>query len=244
MREFTFAIEYDQEADPIMDVFIDYPSLVARSLDGFVTEERFWRIEWIAGPEPALDRIEDIRFDETTCSEAITEKRCETAQYHDSLSRSTGKLILYTYLADIRGGESVHTLAGKHFPAGALFKTNRRKSTHWWKILLRSDEKIGAFYDDMGAQLREGLSFRMGHLRDASGWFQDSLSTVTLPKEQESALRAAVSAGYYQSPRKTTLDEIAAELNVPRSTLSYRLRQAESKLVHRYVGGDMDARFL
>lgn len=53
MRELTFAIDYASGADPIMDVFLDYPSLVAHSLDGFVTADRFWRIERVAGPAAA-----------------------------------------------------------------------------------------------------------------------------------------------------------------------------------------------
>lgn len=30
MREFTFSIDYEAGTDPMMDVFIDHPSLVAR----------------------------------------------------------------------------------------------------------------------------------------------------------------------------------------------------------------------
>ncbi|WP_227357226.1 helix-turn-helix domain-containing protein [Haladaptatus salinisoli] len=240
MRELTFAIEYDPGSNPIMDVFIDHPSLVARSLKGFVTEDRFWRIERISGSQSALDRIEAIRFDNTTCGEAITEQRCEAAQYHDTLERSGNELVLYTYTEDVRCCESVHTLAGKHLPIGLIFETRRRESAHWWRILMRSDKNVGVFYDDLSARLCDGLSFRMGHLRDASGWRQEFLVTTSLPEEQETALRAAVSAGYYESPREITLSEIAAELNIPRSTLSYRLRQAESRLVHQYVDGDED----
>ncbi|MCO8246662.1 MULTISPECIES: helix-turn-helix domain-containing protein [unclassified Haladaptatus] len=243
MREFTFAIEYEAGADPIMDVFIDHPTVVAHSLDGFVTEDRFWRIERISGPQSALDRIETVRFDDACCGESITEQRCDATRYHDVLERSSNELVLYTYLTDIRGCESVHTLAGKHLPAGLIFETRRRESTHWWRILMRSDRNVGVFYDDLGARLGPGLSFRMGHLRDASGWRQDSF-TVSLPEEQEVALRASLEAGYYERPRAATLNEIADDLEIPRSTLSYRLRQAEAQLVRRYAGGDEADRWL
>ncbi|WP_423744977.1 helix-turn-helix domain-containing protein (plasmid) [Haladaptatus sp. SPP-AMP-3] len=244
MREFTFAIEYEVGSDPIMDVFIDHPSVVAHSLDGFVTEDRFWRIERISGPRSALDRIEEIRFDDTRCGESVTERDCDATRFHDVLERSSNELVLYTYLTDIRGCESVHTLAGKHLPRGLIFETRRRESTHWWRILMRSDEKVGVFYDALGARLAAGLTFRMGHLRDARGWRQDSLATVAMPEEQEVALRAALEAGYYETPREATLDEIAAELSIPRSTLSYRLRQAEAQLARRYAGGDEGNRWL
>jgi hypothetical protein len=240
MRELTFAIEYEPGSDPIMDVFIDRPGLHAHSIDGFVTADRFWRIERCSGPESALDRVEATRFDDERCGEAVTERRCDATRYHDVLERSANALVLYTYLEDIRQCESVHTLAGRHLPPGLIFESRRREDTHWWRILMRSDQKVGVFYDELGARLRDGLSFRMGHLRDASGWRRESPAAVALPEEQERALRAAVEAGYYDPPRETTLDDIASTLGVPRSTLSYRLRQAESTLLNRYVDADAD----
>ena len=99
-------------------------------------------------------------------------------------------------------------------------------------------------YDEIAARLRDGLSFHMGHLRDADGWQRDSLTSVTMPAEQRAALNAAVEGGYYETPRETTLDDLAASLDIPRSTLSYRLRQAESKLACRYVDDDERNRWL
>lgn len=240
MREFTFAIEYEPGADPVMDVCIEYPSVVAHSLDGFVTADRFWRIERIAGPETALDAIEEVRFSSEQCGESITKNDCEAARYHDVLERRDGELVLYTYLEDITGCESIHTLAGKHLPSGLVFETRRQKSRHRWRVLMRSDARVGTLYDEIGARLREGLSFRMGHLRDADGWRRDSFAALSMPEEQRTAIRAAVAGGYYETPRETTLDELADELSIPRSTLSYRLRGAETRLAHRYVGDSED----
>ncbi|EMA51136.1 helix-turn-helix domain-containing protein [Halococcus thailandensis] len=244
MREFTFTIEYERGTDPIMDAFIDDPDAVARSLDGFVTEERFWRIERIAGSPATLDRIEDIRFDDDTCGESLTERDCEATRYHDVLERGEGRLVIYTYLDGISACESVHTLSGKHLPPGLVFETLRSENRHSWRVLMRSDAKVGVLYDELAARLREGLSFRMGHLRDADGWQRDSLASVSVAAEQRAALQAAVEDGYYETPRETTLDELADELDVPRSTLSYRLRQAESQLARRYVADDERDRWL
>jgi sugar diacid utilization regulator len=105
-------------------------------------------------------------------------------------------------------------------------------------VLMRSDASVGVLYDEIAARLRDGLSFRMGHLRDAEGWQRESVTSVTMPTEQQAALRAAVEGGYYETPRETTLDDLAASLDIPRSTLSYRLRQAESRLACRYVDDD------
>lgn len=244
MREFTFTIEYERGADPIMDVFIDDPDAIARSLDGFVTENRFWRIERIIGSAETLDRIEQIRFDDTACGESLTQRDCDASRYHDILERDEGALVLYTYLEDIQACESVHTLAGKHLPSGLVFETRRLEHQHSWRVLMRSDMNVGVLYDEIAARLRDGLSFRMGHLRDADGWQRDSLTSVTMPAEQRAALNAAVEGGYYETPRETTLDDLAANLDIPRSTLSYRLRQAESQLACRYVDDDERNRWL
>ncbi|MFC6963673.1 helix-turn-helix domain-containing protein [Halocatena marina] len=235
MREFTFTIEYEYGVDPVMNVFIDNPNSVARSLDGFVTKDQFWRIERISGSVDVLDQIKRVRFDDGTCGESVTQRDCDATRYHDVLERRNGELVLYTYLEDIQDCESIHTLAGKHLPPGLVFETHRQASQHSWRVLMRSDTHVGVLYDEITARLRDGLSFRMGHLRDADGWQRDSLASLTLPAEQRTALSAAVEGGYYETPRKTTLDDLAATLDIPRSTFSYRLRQAEIQLAHRYV---------
>ena len=244
MRELTFAIEYERGSDPVMDIFLDHTTTTAHSLDAVVNEDAFWRMEHITGPDPALDRLEDVRFDDDRCGETVTEHHCVANRYHDTVERSTGERVLYSYLADIRRCESVHTLAGKYLPRGLIFETRRHQATCWWRILMRSEEKIGIFYDELVAKLRDGLSFKMGHLRDVTQWRREQMSSGHLSEEQETALRAAVSAGYYDPPRQTTLDDLATELGIPRSTLSYRLRQAESKLIHRYVDSDEATRWL
>ena len=240
MREITFEIEYGTETDPVMDVFIEHPDLIAHSLDGCATADRFWRIERITGPTAALNRIEELRFDDTVCGESITETDCDALRHHDVLKRTNDERVLYTYLEDIRGCDSVHTLAGRYLPPGIIFETHRRKHVHEWRILMRSDEKVGLLYDALGAKLRPELSFRMGHLRDAEGWKQDTLAAVSLPVDQRSALEAALEAGYSETPREITPDERAERLELPRSTLSYRLRRAEARLAHGYLGDAME----
>jgi AraC-like DNA-binding protein len=100
---------------------------------------------------------------------------------------------------------------------------------------MRSDGTVGLFYDTLSANLRPGLSLDMGHLREADRWWHDSLGTASLDADQRTALRAAARHGYYRAPSEITLDELASKLDVPRSTLSYRLRRAEEQLVMEYL---------
>lgn len=56
-----------------------------------------------------------------------------------------------------------------------------------------------------------------------------------MPREQRATLRAAIEHGYYETPREITISELAAVLDVPQSTVSYRLRQAEAQLAKGYL---------
>lgn len=236
MREFTFDIVYDRGADPVMDVFIEHPTLVAEALHGCVATDRFWRIERLIGPTAALDAVERLRLDEAVRTVSVTETDCSATRYHDVLDRSDDERVIYSHVESVTDGESVQTLAGRYLPHGSLYCTTRRENRHRWRVFMKSDEKVGLLYDALGANLREGLSFRMGHLHDAEGWGHDSLGSVALPPDQRTAMRAALDHGYYRTPREITLDDLAAELDVPRSTLSYRLRRAEERLVSGYLG--------
>ncbi|MDG5775953.1 helix-turn-helix domain-containing protein [Haloarculaceae archaeon H-GB2-1] len=53
-----------------------------------------------------------------------------------------------------------------------------------------------------------------------------------LTEDQREALQLAYERGYYQSPRKTTLDEMAGELGITGQSLGSRLRRG----IHRLLG--------
>jgi DNA-binding transcriptional ArsR family regulator len=235
MREFTFSIDYTAGTDPMMDVFIDHPSLVARGLHGCVSDDGFWRIERFSGPTTALDAVERLHLDDDGRTESVTEADCLATEHPDVLERSDGERVFYTYVERLSGSKPIQTLVGRYLPPGSLLCSRRSQDRHEWRILMRSDEKVGLLYDALSANLRSGLSFHMGHLRDADQWGHDSLGTVSLDPDQRTALRAAARHGYYRAPSEITLDELASKLDVPRSTLSYRLRRAEEQLVTEYL---------
>ena len=59
--------------------------------------------------------------------------------------------------------------------------------------------------------------------------------TGGLSPEQAAALEAAVEHGYYETPRETDAGDLADLLDLPRSTLTHRLRRAEAHLAKRRV---------
>ena len=62
-----------------------------------------------------------------------------------------------------------------------------------------------------------------------------------LTEKQEDALMAAHKLGYYDIPRRITIEELAAKLGYAKSTLSVMIREAERKIVFNYLNLGMSA---
>lgn len=80
----------------------------------------------------------------------------------------------------------------------------------------------------------DGLRLRQLKRID-TGAAERGRDTVTLDlfevtEKQREAVTMAVAAGYYASPRETSLDELADNLDISKSALSQRLNTVESKL--------------
>ena len=57
-----------------------------------------------------------------------------------------------------------------------------------------------------------------------------TIDLSTLTEKQQEAATLAVSKGYYETPRETSVDQLADELDITKSALSQRLSSVESKL--------------
>ena len=235
MREFTFAVTYERGSDPLMDLFVEHPELAADSIGVALGPDAFCRVERFTGPRESLDAVEGLRTDPSYAGESLGETTCGATDDTHVLERDPERRVVYSYVDGVGGCTSIHALAGKYLDPGTLFESRREGDRHAWRLLLRSDHNVGLFYDALTGGLREGLSFRTGHLRDAETWRHGPLAGAELPGEQRVALHEAFRRGYYETPREISLEELADELGVPRSTLSYRLRRAEARLVRSYA---------
>lgn len=66
---------------------------------------------------------------------------------------------------------------------------------------------------------------REGATRDAA-----TIELTGLTAKQRRTAVRAVEAGYYERPRETSLEELAADLGISKSACSQRLNAVESKL--------------
>lgn len=58
---------------------------------------------------------------------------------------------------------------------------------------------------------------------------------ATLTDRQHQILTVAVNQGYYEVPRRTTLEDVAAEMNLSRATVGEHLQKSEAKILSRVV---------
>ncbi|NHN41964.1 transcriptional regulator [Halorubellus sp. JP-L1] len=245
MREYVFTLEYERGVDPIADVFIDHPEAIARSVACNVVGEDMWRIDRFSGPEPAIDALEALVLDANRCNEC-PEGACDSYREHQLLEHDPTTATVYTYRQGIDACPALPYHATDHLGPGLFFETRRRGDEYVWRILTRNGDGAGELFDAMRENFPDSIGISLSQLSDPTHWGDDPSTDAELPYEQRAALEAAVDAGYYETPRESTLADVAEETGVPRSTLQYRLQRAETWLATEFTQGclgveDVDA---
>jgi len=236
VREFVFTVEYERGADQLMDLFIENPDLQAETMAIHVTQESMWRLEHVTGPTAALEAFDDHLESTTVCSDIIS--MCDAPiveSDHEILSRTPERRIIYSVRTEGDGIHSIPFVAAKHVGDGLLMQSKRRTNKYQWSLLVDDDDTVGDIYEEMTDGLRDGLSLSIQRLSEPRCWVKSGFDTDSLPAEQQAALEAAVAYGYYETPRCNSLKEIAAAIDIPNSTLQYRLNRAEAWLAKQFV---------
>ncbi|WP_089650029.1 helix-turn-helix domain-containing protein [Halobacterium hubeiense] len=81
----------------------------------------------------------------------------------------------------------------------------------------------------------EGLDVSIEKIQPKTASSDSDTNGVELTAKQHEALTLAVNEGYYDQPRKTTLGDLADELDITPSAVSQRLNAVERKLIDEYV---------
>lgn len=234
MRELVFELRYDAGAGAMADVFETFSELTSSSIASCVDRDCCWIVERFVGPTEALDRIKEIRCNNGP-KEEMTKTECGATRHPTVLERSSGTLVTHLFVEKLHTCDSVYALAARRLKKGVMIQSRRRGAGHTFRLLVRSEQNVETFYERLQQLLDDRISIRFEHLGDVDQWNYDSLGAVSVPEEQRSTLRAAVECGYYETPREITLDELAETVDLPRSTVSYRLRRAEAELVKGYL---------
>ena len=238
MREFVFALDYEPGSNPIADILADAPDAQLRSLSCHVTADTLWRVDHITGSESTLDSVTEAAATADYYADCLVRRDCQGERETRVLDRSAETLILYSYWQRTVACTSIPHLALEHFGDGLIFETTWRGRRYQWRLILPSEAKLTPFYRTLEAEIAETAGVDIVRIRetntDSLGMANDETGRILSP-EQDSALRAAVEQGYYKTPRAIETYELAEKLDVPGSTLSYRLRRAEAQLAAAYV---------
>ncbi len=229
MREYVLELTYETGVHPVMDVFIEYQDLIAKSLDISASLDGGWRIVRLNGPEEALDALEEVYLNPDICNDCtFPHPACDGEfEYQVLESESTARTI-YKYADDISYCHSVTFLALSYFGTGIVFESEQRGRKYRYRIVVPSDREMQGFRVFLDDGLPDGVSLRVERIGEATHWEQPENAITALPFEQRQALETARKMGYYETPRAASLEDIATALEQPLTTLRYRLRRAEA----------------
>ena len=236
MRELVFALEYEPGCNEVADTLADHPDARIRSLSLHATETRLWRVDHATGTPTALGDIEDAFLTADYYADCLATDNCDATQTTRVLDHTDDTLVLYSDWERTSTCASVPHMALDRLGDGVLFDTRHEGRHYTWRLIHSGEGDVAAFFDDLEAAVGECARLEMlrtGETGTASTDDVDEADGLSL--EQEAALRAAVEHGYYESPREVDVGDLAAHLDVPRSTLAYRLRRAEEHLAKQYI---------
>ena len=172
--------------------------------------ERVVPLLWVTDVE--TDRIyEAMERDETTSRVRLVSER-----NHDSLFRMewTARVRFLT-----------HVLVEED---GAIVSAHGSDGEWTFRILFPERDAVSATYDS--CEEYDVTIEQIYPLDDAP-----SLGGFQLTDEQFATVRTAVERGYYEVPRRTTLSELASEMDVSHQALSERLRRGHRSLIETVI---------
>lgn len=236
MRELVFALEYEPGCNTVADTLADHPDARIRSLSLHATPDRLLRVDHATGPAAALRDIEDAFLTTDYYADCLATADCGAAQTTEVLERTAETLVLYSSWERTPICVSVPHIARDHLGDGLLFDTRHEARHYTWRIIHAGDGDVAGFFETLESAV--GDCARTELLRTTSTrstGIETQPAAPELPPEQEAALGAAVDHGYYETPRAVDVGELAEHLDVPRSTLAYRLRRAEERIISAYA---------
>jgi predicted DNA binding protein len=234
-REFEFVLRFESGADDLMDVFRQYESLSLWSSAIFVSDDHMWRLDHAKGTEEALSAFDEVFLDETRCNECFDVDHCETERSYQILDRQETSRTIYTLRREIKRCHSLPHIVLGHVQKGTVFESRRVGEEYRWRILFPGEYPIGDVYDTMESHLRDGVSLSVSHITSAGNWNATERIATDFSPEHWRVLRTAVDHGYYERPRNVSVSDLASILDEPRSTVQYRLRTAEDRIVSQFV---------
>lgn len=198
----------------ISEISREFPTVHFRVLSAIPGDDRGYALLRIDGP-PVDDVIERMGNHPQLTDQDVIHRQDDMATVH---FETTHPLLL---------------LSAKHSGVAIELPVDIREGTATVKVS-GNRERLS----ELGDQLdRFGLSFQIERIEASP-----VIGTV-LSKRQRELLQAAVEAGYYDTPRESSLTELAEEVGIAKSTCSEILQRAEGAVIKEFLAelpGDED----
>ncbi|MHC3437671.1 helix-turn-helix domain-containing protein [Natrialbaceae archaeon A-gly3] len=175
---------------------------------------------WMQGPEEDLEQFEELFPDDPTIESH--ERLADLGQrrlYQVTISEAG--LVGMTYLEAIELGITFLDIRGSD-------------EGMYYRAQIPSRETLSTY--QQLCEERE-LGFRLRSLYQGEGAGVESYGVTARQRE---VLRTALEAGYFDVPRRTTLEDLAGELGVSGQALSALLRRGQANLLRRTIATDLD----
>ena len=234
MRELVFALEYAPGNNAVAHILTDNPETKIRSLSCHVTPDNLWRVDHVTGGRSALDELTETVANAEYYTDCLARRDCEADWETQVLDRTDDALVLYSYWSRTPSCTSIPHLGLDHFGDGLIFQTTWVGNRYEWRIIAPDNTAYHAFRSAIEDEIDDTTGVTFVRVGDTDSAAPDN-GEPSLTPEQDTAVRAAVEHGYYRTPKKIETYELAGELGIPGSTLSYRLRRAEAQLADAYV---------
>ncbi len=131
-------------------------------------------------------------------------------------------------------GNSFHTL----FSDGTVFFLKPiivKNGFEYWEVASWDKKHINALFKRVKKVGKQTATIELLELtnKPISAFF--SIAHTDLTKKQLSALKTACREGYYDLPRKISLEELAAKIGESRTTLQDKIRRAEKAIIPQVI---------
>ena len=217
----SLVAEFDIECDalPLVDVAAADPSATLVLRLQFNHDERPLFVLSVTDGSPAIEAaIAEVpdAGEYTLLGEAGDTRRY---QIHPALSLDEQ---LGAHLDDLSGLEALAT-------ADAVIERIEVTPTGWTQMGWFADREA---FDQFRSFWQRNVGFRL-HRLTREGESEPPGDGLT--DRQREALRIAYELGYFDIPRRASLDDVAAELGISASSVSERLRRAQTQLIEETV---------
>ena len=170
MKEFEFSIRFTAGADPVMDLFQEYPTLRLRNATCTVTGDSMWRIDHVDGPADAISAFDDVFLDDGHCNECLDEHCCPGTREYQVLDRRPTARTVYTYHGKADRCCAVPAIVTDYIGDGVVFESERTDGAYRWRVLSPVETSLDPLFTRIESALRTGLQLDIDRLGNAELW--------------------------------------------------------------------------